>query len=436
MRDLLVALIIFGSIPFIFRRPFIGALMWCWISYMVPHRLGWGFVNQLPVAMVIALCFLAAFALSKEPKTAPLRPPITMIIVLLVWMSITTLVAPPDAFKVDQFIKVLKIQLITFVIYILLTSRARIEQTLWVIAASIGFYGFKGGLFTISRGGESRVWGPPGGFFEGNNELGLTLLMNIPILTYLILQSKNRWIKLGLLAVILTSVFSILGTHSRGALVAGISVALFLWLKSPRKMLFTLIFVLALPVAFVSMPESWHERMSTIVADDREDYDSSVQGRFNAWEMAFNLAKDKLFGGGFAATSHENFALYAPDPTDVHDSHSIYFQMMGQHGFIGLTIFLILGWLTWRSANNTIRLVKNDPEYEWAGTLARMLQCSLVAFGTGGAFLGLAYFDLPYHIIITLVAVENLVRDRVRATRPGQPFAHSHPSDIPSEEKS
>jgi hypothetical protein len=32
-----------------------------------------------------------------------------------------------------------------------------------------------------------------------------------------------------------------------------------------------------------------------------------------------------------------------------------------------------------------------------------MIQVSLVGYGTGGAFLGLAYFDLTYHLMIILV---------------------------------
>jgi len=32
-----------------------------------------------------------------------------------------------------------------------------------------------------------------------------------------------------------------------------------------------------------------------------------------------------------------------------------------------------------------------------------MIQVSLIGYAAGGAFLGLGYFDLPYHLIIILV---------------------------------
>lgn len=415
MRDLLVAAIIFGSIPFIFKRPFIGALMWCWISYMVPHRLGWGFAQTLPAALIIAACLLSAYLFSKEPKKIPWTPVTITLVIFLLWMCVTTLVAPHSDLKLIRFEKVMKIQLITLIILAMLTTRERIEQALWVVALSIGFFGFKGGIFTIQTGGGGTVWGPPGGFFAGNNELGLSLLVIIPILVYLMSQTNNRWIRYGLIATIALSAISTLGTQSRGALVAATAVGVFLWLKSQKKMQITIAFTIFIPVALSIMPQSWYDRMDTILEDKVEDYDGSVQGRLNAWQMAFNLAKDNPFGGGFHATNRQNFILYAPDPLDFHDSHSIYFQIMGQHGFIGLALFLLLGFFAWRTANRIIKQSKMHKDLQWAGNLARMLQCSLIAFATGGTFLGLAYFDLPYHIIITLVAIEHLINQQVPA---------------------
>ncbi|WP_421862726.1 putative O-glycosylation ligase, exosortase A system-associated [Motiliproteus sp.] len=412
MRDLLVAAIIFGSIPFIFKRPFIGALMWCWISYMVPHRLGWGFAQTLPAALLIAVCLLTAYLFSKEPKKVPWTPVTVTLVLFLLWMCVTTLVAPPSELKMIRFEKVMKIQLITLIILAMLTTRERIEQALWVVALSIGFFGFKGGIFTIQTGGGGTVWGPPGGFFSGNNELGLTLLVIVPVLFYLMSQTQNRWIRYGLMATIALSTISTLGTQSRGALVAATAVGVFLWLKSQKKLQISIVFAIFIPVALSLMPQSWYDRMDTILEDKVEDYDGSVQGRLNAWQMAFNLAKDNVFGGGFHATNRQNFILYAPDPLDFHDSHSIYFQILGQHGFIGLALFLLLGLLSWRTASRIIKQSKLHEDLQWAGNLARMLQCSLIAFATGGTFLGLAYFDLPYHIIITLVAVEQLVKVR------------------------
>lgn len=59
--------------------------------------------------------------------------------------------------------------------------------------------------------------------------------------------------------------------------------------------------------------------------------------------------------------------------------------------------------MTWIRAHQIIKRNKYHPEHKWASDLAAMTQVSLVGYATGGAFLGLAYFDLPYHLLIIIV---------------------------------
>jgi len=124
--------------------------------------------------------------------------------------------------------------------------------------------------------------------------------------------------------------------------------------------------------------------------------------------MAFNMAKDRPLGGGFDSFQEYSFDLYAPDPEDVHDSHSIYFEVLGEHGFVGLVLFLILGLMTWRTASWVIGRARRDREKRWAADLAAMIQVSLVGYATAGAFVGLAYFDY-YYTLIALVVLCKIV---------------------------
>ena len=72
MRDVLVTLIVFGLLPFVFKKPYIGALMWVWISVMNPHTQGWGFATTFPFAAIIAGVTMISLLASKEPKSLPL----------------------------------------------------------------------------------------------------------------------------------------------------------------------------------------------------------------------------------------------------------------------------------------------------------------------------------------------------------------------------
>ena len=79
-----------------------------------------------------------------------------------------------------------------FVAMILINTKEKLNWLVLTIALSIGFYGVKGGVFTIVHGGAYRVQGPPGSFIDGNNELGLALAMTVPLFWYAARQSLHK----------------------------------------------------------------------------------------------------------------------------------------------------------------------------------------------------------------------------------------------------
>ena len=421
MRDILLLGFIVLLCLSMFKKPFYGVLAWCWVSYMLPHKLTWGFMNHFPVAQVVAISFVVSLLFYKESKKIAWTAPIGWWVAFNLSMILSFLVGPKDYDAVPFFTQVMKVQIFTFLIYIMLNSRKRVEQTLWVICLSVGFYGVKGGIFAIVTGGANRVWGPSTGYFSGNNELGLALLMVVPLMYYLGQTLTSKWLKYGMFTTIFLCLMAVLGTQSRGALVAILTVGGFFWLKSNRKFLTMCLLIFMLPIGYSFMPDSWHERMSTIVASDEESYDGSIQGRFNAWRMATNLASDHILGGGFDAFNPMNFNLYAPRPDDIHDAHSIYFKVIGLQGFPGFFIFMAMWISAWRLANAVQKLVKEHQDLLWADQLSRMLQLSFIAYASGGAFLGLSYFDLPYHMLISVSAIYVIVKRELKDKEPKKP---------------
>jgi probable O-glycosylation ligase (exosortase A-associated) len=400
MRDLFVTGVIFGLIPFIFKRPWVGILLWSWLGYMNPHRLAWGFAYDFPFSMIVGLVTIVAFMASKEKKDMPWTRETTVLLIFVGWMLFTTFFALyPDAAWL-QWNKVWKIQLMVFLTALIIKERQQLHWLIWVIALSLGFYGVKGGIFTIVNGGAYRVQGPAGTFIGGNNEMALAMVMAIPLIRYLHLQETRHWIKAGLAgAMVLTGVASI-GSQSRGALVAMAAMGLFLWLKSRNKIVTGFYMVIAVAIMASVMPQEWYDRMNTIKTYQQ---DESAQGRINAWYTAVNVAKNRITGGGFETFRPPTFRQYAPDPGNVHDVHSIYFEQIGEQGFIGFSLFMLLGLMAWIRARQVINRYKKDPDKKWASDLAAMIQVSLIGYAAGGAFLGMSYWDLPYHLMIILV---------------------------------
>jgi probable O-glycosylation ligase (exosortase A-associated) len=190
----------------------------------------------------------------------------------------------------------------------------------------------------------------------------------------------------------------------------------YLILKSRKKMTLILLLLIFLPFAYFFMPESWHERMSSIQTYEE---DESALGRINAWWVAWNVAVDRpLVGGGFEMFRGWVFSIYAPDPLDFHDVHSIYFEALGEHGFVGLSLFLLLGYLGLRTARKIVRETSDEPRLFWMRDLASMIHVSLIGYAASGAFLGLAYFDFYYTMLATMASVQALL---VKYQREGIP---------------
>lgn len=428
MRDLFVTALIFGLIPFIFKRPWVGILLWSWLGYMNPHRLTWGFAYDFPFAMIVGLVTIMSFMSSREKKEMIWTRESVILLIFVGWMLITTFFAFNPQWAWFQWDKIWKIQLMVFLTVLILKERQHLHWLIWVIALSLGFYGVKGGIFTIVNGGTYRVQGPGGTFIGGNNEIALAMVMVIPLIRYLHLQETRKWIKIGLAsAMVLTGVAAI-GTQSRGGLVAMAAMGLFLWFKSRNKVFTAIYMAIAIAIMSAVMPQEWYDRMATIQTYQQ---DKSALGRINAWHTAFNVAKDRVTGGGFEMWIPTVFRQYAPEAFNVRDVHSIYFEIMGEHGFIGFGLFMMLGIFAWIRARQIIRRCKKDPEKKWASDLASMIQVSLVGYAAGGAFLGMAYFDLPYHLMIILVLTARFsgVLGKVPA---GVANAENHPSAHPS----
>jgi probable O-glycosylation ligase (exosortase A-associated) len=154
MRDYLVVSIVFGVLPFVLTRPHLGVLLWTWLGIMNPHRLGWGFANDLPLAAIAGVVTILSFLISKELKRIPLVSTTILLVMFILWMNITTFFALAPELAMLQWSKVMKIQLMILLTLMLMYDRTRLHALAWVIAISLGFYGVKGGIFTVLNGGQ------------------------------------------------------------------------------------------------------------------------------------------------------------------------------------------------------------------------------------------------------------------------------------------
>ncbi|HEY1397071.1 putative O-glycosylation ligase, exosortase A system-associated [Roseateles sp.] len=432
MRDLLMLGLFMALIYKTFKDPMWGVLGWVWMGVMNPHRLAYGFAHDAPWSMVIALALFASLLVHRDKLVKfPVNAVTVLLAIWILWIGVSPLLFSfyPDK-EMNFWSRAFKVLLMVLVSLLVVKRRRDLDWLVMVLVISIGYYGIKGGVFTVLSGGSARVWGPEGSFIEDNNSLALATIMTVPLIRYLQLQATKSWQRHLATAAMLLCMASAVGSQSRGAFLAIVTMSFFMWMKSRNKLPLALVVLVALPLIFVFMPDSWTNRMETIKTYDQ---DSSAMGRINAWQMAWRLAIDLFpFGGGFTVAGPAVFAKYAPDPSVPLTAHSIYFQAMGEHGFFGLAIFVGIFATTWRLASATIRNAKDLPDLQWARDLSAMCQVGLIGYATGGAFLSLVYFDLPYYLVLIVVVVNRVVAAEVAGRRQAAVAAGQAPRDVHS----
>jgi probable O-glycosylation ligase (exosortase A-associated) len=420
LRDYVLTLVFLGLMFYSYRRPSAAVLVWAWLGFMNPHRLCWGFAKySIPFSLIAALVTFLALFISNEKSRFPWTRENILLAVFCVWMCITTYFAVNQAQSPAYLDQTLKIQAMIFCIFWILQSRFRLEALTWVIVVSIGFYGVKGGLWTLATGGGGHVRGPEGSFIYGNNELALALVMVMPLMGYLLMHSERRSVKWAMIASQILCVVAVIGTYSRAGFLALCVLLVFQWWASRYKVVLTLALVLLAPPLFYFMPQGWRDRMGTIGNTSEDTIDASGKGRLNAWRMGWNLVKDRpITGGGFKTFTRETFQQYAPDPGDWHDAHSIYIEVMAEQGFPGLAMFLGLGLFTLMSGRRVKKVARVLPEMQWAADMVVQTELGLAAYGVAGAFASLAYFDLPYTmmamIVLCRLLADRALRERTR----------------------
>jgi probable O-glycosylation ligase (exosortase A-associated) len=201
-----------------------------------------------------------------------------------------------------------------------------------------------------------------------------------------------------------------------------------LWLRArPRhKVLFAVLFAVAVAAVFQFAPPQWMERMATIKTYQN---DASAESRLYFWQLSWAMAEHHpIFGAGFRWMYFPTIANSAladsglPALKEGRAAHSIWFEMLGDHGFIGLFLFVGLIVTGLINAAWIVRRSEGVPKLKWANDLGRALQASIVGLAAGGSFASLAMWDGCYLVLIVGAAARIIAAKELTAmgiSRPG-----------------
>lgn len=424
MRDPLFFFVFIILLYYVLKKPFIGVSIWLWISLMYPKGWLYGFAQGIRYNLIVAAITIVTYIFMKNKPHTPRNSLTVLVFLFLFWTLITSFfnIGLSEIVWAD-WIELVKIVALFFCTCLIIRSDNHINTVVWVIALSVGFYACVEGLKYIVSGGGHVLAGMAGHELGDRNDLAAAINMCIPFIVYLLVITKEKIVRISIILMLVLCVVSVLGSNSRGGFVGITVLGIYFWFKSTNKLLYLIVVPSLFLFGIEYMPESWHQRMATI---EHAGEDGSFLGRIMAWKQAVLIALSNFTGGGFKAGQlNYNWFLYYPqfefnwlidtsavEITEAKAAHSIYFQVLGDHGFLGLFIFLMILGTTFTKLRKMLKHFQlNDPTNP-IGRLAAMLQLSLVTYMVAGAAVSLAYFDLLYMLFALTYVIEQRVNNQ------------------------
>jgi putative inorganic carbon (hco3(-)) transporter len=401
MRDYLLAVFLLASVPVGLVRPFYGLLVYAWVSYMYPQMYMWSFAQYLPGAKLMAGATIAGAVIKGDIDVAPLRrPEMVAMMLLLLCFSVSTVLSTNPELAWPKWQEVSKVVVMGLVSSVFLTTQRRLRLFLIVVAFSLGFYGVKGGLFSVITGGTNMVGGAGTSVLAANNAIGLALNMALPLMWYLA-QEEQGWMKRFLQTGFFLTIPAVMFTYSRASAITLGAILTVLLFRSRRRFLLIAVLAVGGLVAIPRIPDKWWDRQETTLTYEE---DGSAMSRIDVWKMSWRIAWDNpLAGVGFEFQTNELFEKYDPEYIThygrKYNTHSIYFAILTSHGFPSFLVFSAMIGLTYTTCRRVRRRVRGHPELKWCGTYCHIVTVGLLAFLINGAFVNMEYFDLPYHFV-------------------------------------
>lgn len=419
MRDLLLVGFLFVAIYYSFKRPYIGTAAWVWIALTAPAKWAFGFSQNFRLNLTIVVITALSYLFIQNYKKWKFNGLTFWVLLFALWTLLST-ATNQSSFSYyvwdywNQFIKVILLFLfITLTIY----KRLHVDTLVWAIVLAISSFAAMEAVKFMLSGGSHRIVGKAG-IIHDRNDLAVAINMCIPLVIYLISVTENFVIKRGLKILLVLNILAIIGTYSRGGFIGLVILGVAFWWTSKRKLLYGVVAAIIIPIFFAFAPGEWKERQNTV--STAASADGSFIGRLWAWKISTLIALDyPLTGGGFHAVKDAPLWRYyapmtanfgpietPPIPPELKPkaAHNIYMQVLGDHGFGGLIIFLMILLGTWRLNVKNRKWAEQNNQI-WLVNLSKALNLTIIGYCITGGNVSLAYFDLFYTIVGMVCAI-------------------------------
>jgi probable O-glycosylation ligase (exosortase A-associated) len=448
VRDLFFVAYLAALLALGFRRPFLFVLAYAYVDIVSPQQLSYFLLNRLPLSLIVSALAFGGWLMTDDKRRMSFTPRQFLMVALLVYAGTTTLHADFPVEAAAKWSWVWKSMIWAIFLPLVLSTRLRIEAYLLFMSLSIGTIIIVGGLKTVVTGGGygelNLMVANNTGLFEGSIISTFAIAM-IPIILWLAKFGtvyRPDWrVRLFAYALIFACLLIPVGTQARTGLVCAGVLVLVSLRDAKRPMLYAAMIGIAGLAAIPLLPSSFSSRMETIQGYQA---DSSATARLAVWAWTWDYVQDHPLGGGFDSfrgnklmvpviRKTESGAVETVSQQVVIDEgrafHSSYFEMLGEQGFPGLIMFLILhvgGLVRMEVLRRRYRKAQGDEA--WISPLATALQTAQLIYLVGSLFVGIGYQAFVMSLLGAQIGFDAYVsRKRKDAAR--SPWTRAEPAE-------
>lgn len=429
-----------------FRKPFLFVCAYIYIDIISPQRLTYYLLNSVPISLIAVVLAVAGWAIADDKKDSRFAPRQAMLAMLLIYCLATTKTADFPVEAAEKWEWVWKNLAFAIFLPLTLRTRLRIETLLLFVTLSAASIIIVGGIKTLASGGGygelNLMVANNSGLYE-SSIISAVAISLIPIILWLArdgtLFRPDLRVKLFAYALSFACLLIPVGTSARTGLLCIALLAVLMLRVVRRPMLYLGVLALAGMAAVPFLPSAFSERMGTIKTYQA---DESASTRLAVWQWTWDYAKTHPFGGGFeayrqnqirydtVATVGSGASTTVKRDLTVDKSrayHSSYFEMLGEQGYFGLALWLLIN-LTGLARMEVLRRRYRDAEADtaWAGRLATALQHAHLIYLLGGAFVGIAFQSYLYFLIGAQIGLDTYMGRKRREER-FQPLRRARP---------
>ena len=439
MRDLVFVAFLAALFAGGFKRPFLWVLVYCYIDIVAPQRLTYYLLNAVPISMLAVAAAVGGWALADDKTDTRVAPRQLMLAAMLGWCWWTTINAdfPLEAQTKWEWVW----KALTFAVFLPLTlrTRLRIEALLLAMVFSASSIIVVGGIKTLVSGGGygelNLMVSNNSGLYESST-ISTVAVALVPVILWLArwqtVFARDWKVWLFAAALCFACLLIPVGTSARTGLLCIGLLAVLTLRDVKRRLLYVAALGAAGLIAVPLLPSAYTERMGTIRTYQA---DASASTRLAVWQWTWEYAKTHPLGGGFEAYRQNRIRYDTVATRDGGDGtatverqlqvdagrayHSSYFEMLGEQGWPGLILWLMIhggGVFRMEVLRRRYRR-ETDPDEAWIAPLATALQHAHLIYLLGAAFVGIALNPFTYLLLGAQIGLDTYAGRRRAARR-------------------